>query len=107
MVLPCYFQAQGRIIVSRIWGGEQRLPAKYRKSCQVYRCIKESLCNKSTLEIRQKITGVVLQARQLVSVKLFGAKHWRLRLQAPEQQLSAVSECNFECLMQECCWEKK
>lgn len=38
---------------------------------------------------------MVLQARQLASVKPSGAKHCRFWLAAAEQQLSAVREGNF------------
>jgi len=36
------------------------LPTRCRESCQVYRCIQESLCHTYTVEIRLKIIGVAL-----------------------------------------------
>lgn len=59
-MLSCCFLAQDCIILCSIWGGELSLPTRCRESCQVYRRIKESLCDTYTVEIRLEIIGVVL-----------------------------------------------
>lgn len=76
----CYMLALDCIILRSTWRNDLSLPIANGKSCQVYRCITESLCDMFTVEIRQKITGVLLKARQLASVKLFGAKLGRFWL---------------------------